>query len=118
MREIGLQSVYGRLSFRPTPNVVPLVLLLAQTALSMHGDPSDRADKQWQAYTGLDEKPRQAAFHRAAYSPRNTIHARRIDAPWPMKMGTIASLRRYDVAAAEAIRPDNLRRTAILRYAS
>jgi hypothetical protein len=33
-------------------------------------------------------------------------------------MGTIASLRRYDVAAAEAIRPDNLRRTAILRYAS
>jgi hypothetical protein len=32
-----------------------------------------------------------------------------------MKMGTIASLRRYDVAAAEAIRPDNLRRTAILR---
>ena len=35
-----------------------------------------------------------------------------------MKMGTIASLRRYDVAAAEAIRPDNLRRTAILRYAS
>jgi hypothetical protein len=39
-------------------------------------------------------------------------------APWPMKIGTIASLRRYDVAAAEAIRPDNLRRTAILRCAS
>ena len=35
-----------------------------------------------------------------------------------MKMGTIASPWRYDVAAAEAIRPDNLRRTAILRYAS
>ena len=36
----------------------------------------------------------------------------------PMKMGTIVSPWRYDVATAEAIRPDNLRRTAILRYAS
>jgi hypothetical protein len=35
-----------------------------------------------------------------------------------MKMGTIVSLWRYDAAAAEAIRPDNQRRTAILRYAS
>jgi hypothetical protein len=39
-------------------------------------------------------------------------------APRPMKMGTIVSPWRYDVATAEAIRPDNLRRTAILRYAS
>jgi hypothetical protein len=35
-----------------------------------------------------------------------------------MKMGNIVSPWRYDVAAAEAIRPDNLRRTTILRYAS
>jgi hypothetical protein len=35
-----------------------------------------------------------------------------------MKMGTIASPWRYDAAAADAIRPDNQRRTAILRYAS
>jgi hypothetical protein len=34
-----------------------------------------------------------------------------------MKMGTIVSLWRYDVAAADAIRPDNRRRTTILRYA-
>jgi len=34
-----------------------------------------------------------------------------------MKMGTIASPWRYDVTAADAIRPDNRRRTAILRYA-
>ena len=33
-----------------------------------------------------------------------------------MNMGTIASPWRYDVVAAHAIRPDNLRRTAILRY--
>jgi hypothetical protein len=33
-------------------------------------------------------------------------------------IGSIASLYRYDAAAAQAIRPDNLRRTAILRYAS
>lgn len=36
----------------------------------------------------------------------------------PMKMGTIASPWRYDAAAADAIRLDNLRRTAVLRYAS
>jgi hypothetical protein len=35
-----------------------------------------------------------------------------------MKMGTIASPWRYDGVAADAIRPDNQRRTAILRYAS
>ena len=35
-----------------------------------------------------------------------------------MKMGTIASPWRYEVAAADAIRPDHQRRTAILRYAS
>jgi hypothetical protein len=35
-----------------------------------------------------------------------------------MKMGTIASPWRYDEAAADAIRPDNQRRTAILRRAS
>jgi hypothetical protein len=35
-----------------------------------------------------------------------------------MKMGTTASPWRYDAAAAQAIPPDNLRRTAILRYAS
>jgi len=35
-----------------------------------------------------------------------------------MKMGTTASPWRYDGAAADAIRPDNRRRTAILRYAS
>jgi hypothetical protein len=35
-----------------------------------------------------------------------------------MKMGTTASPWRYDAAAADAIRPDNQRRTAILRYAS
>jgi len=34
-----------------------------------------------------------------------------------MKMGTIASLWRYDAAAEQAIRPDNQRRAAILRYA-
>jgi hypothetical protein len=34
-----------------------------------------------------------------------------------MKMGTIASPWRYDAAAAQAIGPDNLRWTAILRYA-
>src|SRR5882757_1249555 len=56
-------------------------------------------------------------------SVRGVTHVSELDkdgagAPWPMKMGTIASLRRYDVAAAEAIRPDNLRRTAILCYAS
>ena len=39
-------------------------------------------------------------------------------APRPMKMGTTASPWRYDAAAAQAIPPDNLRRTAILRYAS
>jgi hypothetical protein len=39
-------------------------------------------------------------------------------APRPMKMGTTVSPRRYDAAAADAIRPDNQRRTAILRYAS
>jgi hypothetical protein len=32
--------------------------------------------------------------------------------------GTIASPWRYDAAAADAIRLDNLRRTAVLRYAS
>ena len=35
-----------------------------------------------------------------------------------MKMGTTASPWRYDAAAAETIRPDNQRRTTILRYAS
>jgi hypothetical protein len=35
-----------------------------------------------------------------------------------MKMGTIASPWRYDATAAETIRPDNQRRTTILRYAS
>ncbi|OAF12627.1 hypothetical protein AYJ54_46075 [Bradyrhizobium centrolobii] len=35
-----------------------------------------------------------------------------------MKMGTIASPWRYDDTAAHAIRPDNQRQTAILRYAS
>jgi len=39
-------------------------------------------------------------------------------APRPMKMGTTASPWRYDAAAAETIRPDNQRRTTILRYAS
>jgi hypothetical protein len=39
-------------------------------------------------------------------------------APRPMKMGTIASLSCYDAVADQAIRPVNLRRTAILRYAS
>ncbi|MCA6105206.1 hypothetical protein [Bradyrhizobium australafricanum] len=39
-------------------------------------------------------------------------------APRPMKMGTIASPWRYDAAAADVIRPDNQRRTAILRYVS
>jgi hypothetical protein len=39
-------------------------------------------------------------------------------APRPMKMGTIASPWRYDVAADQTIRPHHLRRTAILRYAS
>jgi len=39
-------------------------------------------------------------------------------APRPMKMGTIASPWRYDVAADQTIRPHDLRRTAILRYAS
>ena len=33
-----------------------------------------------------------------------------------MKMGTILSLWRYDAVAAQAIRPDNQRQTAILRY--
>jgi hypothetical protein len=41
----------------------------------------------------------------------------RTGAPRPMKMGTTASPWRYEVAAADAIRPDNQRRTAILRYA-
>jgi hypothetical protein len=35
-----------------------------------------------------------------------------------MKMGNIASPWRYDVAAAQAIQPDNQQRTAILRYTS
>jgi hypothetical protein len=35
-----------------------------------------------------------------------------------MKLGTTASPWRYDEAAAETIRPDNQRRTTILRYAS
>jgi hypothetical protein len=34
-----------------------------------------------------------------------------------MKMGTIAAPLRYDAAADQALRPDNPRRTAILRYA-
>jgi hypothetical protein len=36
-------------------------------------------------------------------------------APRPMKIGTIASPWRYDAANAQAIRPDNQRRAAILR---
>src|SRR5437660_12281953 len=40
--------------------------ILPQGALSVHCDPSNRADEQQQARTRLDEKPRQAAFHRAA----------------------------------------------------
>jgi hypothetical protein len=39
-------------------------------------------------------------------------------APPPMKMSAAASPWRYDAAAAETIRPDNQRRTTILRYAS
>ncbi len=39
-------------------------------------------------------------------------------APRPMKMCTIASPWRYDLATAQAIWPDDLRQTAILRYAS
>jgi hypothetical protein len=35
-----------------------------------------------------------------------------------MKMGTIVSPWRYDAAAGDAIRPDNPRPAAILRYAS
>jgi hypothetical protein len=35
-----------------------------------------------------------------------------------MKMGTIASPWRYDAVATDAIRPNNQRRTVILRYAS
>jgi hypothetical protein len=34
-----------------------------------------------------------------------------------MKMGNVVSLLHYDVAADQTIRPHNLRRTAILRYA-
>src|SRR5260221_12229663 len=41
-----------------------------------------------------------------------------IGAPRPMKMGTIASPWRYDVAAAQAIQPEQRRRSAILRYTS
>jgi hypothetical protein len=37
-------------------------------------------------------------------------------APRPMKMGTIASLWRYDAAADQAQRSDSLRWPAILRY--
>ncbi len=39
-------------------------------------------------------------------------------APRQMKMGTIVLPWHYDVVAWHAIRPDNQRRTAILRYAS
>ena len=46
------------------------------------------------------------------------VQKRKNGAPPPMKMGTTASPWHYDVAAADAIRPDNQRRTAILRYAS
>ena len=35
-----------------------------------------------------------------------------------MKMGTIRSLCPYDVAARHALQPENLRRPAILHYAS
>src|ERR1700738_767588 len=42
----------------------------------------------------------------------------RSGAPRSMKMGTTRSPWRYDSAAAQAIRPDNLRRTALLRYAA
>jgi hypothetical protein len=35
-----------------------------------------------------------------------------------MKMGTTASLYRYDAAARHALKSANLRRPAILRYAS
>ena len=47
-----------------------------------------------------------------------TRHARRIAAPRPMKMGTIASLWRYDAIANYALQPANLRQPAILRCAS
>jgi hypothetical protein len=39
-------------------------------------------------------------------------------APRPMKMGTIVLPWHYDAVAWHAIRRDNQRRTAILRYAS
>jgi hypothetical protein len=39
-------------------------------------------------------------------------------APRPMKMGTIASLSRYDAAARNALQSANLRRIAILHCAS
>jgi hypothetical protein len=40
-----------------------------------------------------------------------------IGAPRPMKMGTIASLWRYDAAVEDAPPQDDMRRPAILRYA-
>jgi hypothetical protein len=57
---------------------------------------------------------------RATYGGEIAPHRTRSQsgAPRPMKMGTIASPWRYDVAADQTIRPHNLRRAAILRYAS
>jgi hypothetical protein len=42
----------------------------------------------------------------------------RTGAPRPMKMGTIVSPWRYDVAVRQPLRSVELRRTAILHYAS
>ena len=39
-------------------------------------------------------------------------------APRPMKMGTVASQKRYDAASSHALQPVNLRRPALLHYAS
>jgi hypothetical protein len=38
-------------------------------------------------------------------------------APWPMKMGTIVSLWRYDAVACQALQSANLRFATILCYA-
>jgi hypothetical protein len=54
----------------------------------------------------------------AASIPRGFANLFRNGAPRPTKMGTIVLPWHYDAVACHAIRPDNQRRTAILRYAS
>jgi hypothetical protein len=79
--------------------------------------------REWHQYCRSFATPNQHTTQRRRYTRKNGGFWRAsFVSKWralrPMKMGTIVSLWRYDASAGQAPPLDNLRRPAILRYAS